>query len=59
MIKCRIEQGVRQGCLISPTLFAIDIEEMMNEAMKPMEAFGIKVGGQRIRDIDLPMIKQC
>ena len=29
--KCRIEQGVHQGCLISPTLFAIDIEEMMNE----------------------------
>ena len=49
--KCRVEQGVRQGCLISSTLFAIYIEEMMNEAMEPMKAFGIKVGGQRIRDI--------
>ena len=49
--KCKIEQVVLQDCLISPTLFAVYIEEMMNEAMEPMEAFGIKVGRQRIRDI--------
>ena len=47
---CIILQGVRQGCLISPTLFSIYAEEMMINALEGMEK-GIKVGGTRVRDI--------
>lgn len=47
---CSILQGVRQGCLISPTLFSIYAEEMMINALDGIEK-GIKVGGTRITDI--------
>ena len=48
--RCDIGQGVRQGCLISPTLFSIYAEEIMLEAFYGAD-FGIKVGGKKVVDV--------
>ena len=45
----QIEKGVRQGCLISPSLFNIYAEEMMNEALENIN--GVRINGEIIKTI--------
>src|SRR6476469_4276927 len=45
-----IGRGIRQGCPISPLLFSIDDEMMIQEALENVEE-GIVVGGGQIRDM--------
>ena len=45
-----IGRGVRQGCLLSPTLFSVYVESMMKEAMDGSED-GVNVGGVLLRDV--------
>ena len=41
---CIIGQGVRQGCTLSPLLFNIYIQYVINESLEDVEE-GVKVGG--------------
>ena len=45
-----IGRGVRQGCLLSPLLILIYIDNMLGEAIEEIQK-GIKVGGQVIADV--------
>ena len=46
----RIERGVRQGCVMSPTLYNIYSEEIMREIFLDYEG-GVKVGGRQITNL--------
>ena len=44
-----IRKGVRQGCILSPILFNLYTEYMINEAFENLE--GIKVNGENITNV--------
>eukprot|EP00794_Sanderia_malayensis_P016388 gene16388-biopygen12078 len=43
--------GVRQGCILSPTLFNLFLERIMIEAMEDLDDFGISCGGIKITNL--------
>jgi len=47
LVDCIIGQGVRQRCPLSPLLFNIYIQYVINEALEDVEE-GVKVGGVRV-----------
>ena len=44
-----VGRGVRQGCCISPTLFAMYLEEIIEESLEDEENVGANIGGEWIR----------
>src|SRR6218665_3822680 len=46
----RIRRGVRQGCVLSPTLFNIVAEMVIRETLEGYEG-GVQIGGRRITNL--------
>src|SRR6218665_3541746 len=46
----RVRRGVRQGCVLSPTLFNIVAEMVMRETLEGYEG-GVQIGGRRITNL--------
>ena len=44
-----VGRGVRQGCCISPTLFVMYLEEIIEESLEDEENVGANIGGEWIR----------
>ena len=48
-----IETGVRQGCILSPFLFLLIVDFVMNKATAEAETLGVEwVGNKRLTDLD-------
>ena len=46
----RIGRGVRQGCILSPTLYNLYAEDIMREALEGQN-WGVKIGGVRMSNL--------
>ena len=48
--KCTIGRGVRQGCLLSPVLFNIYGEMLIQEALQDQDG-GVVIGGRTVKSV--------
>ena len=50
---------VRQGCILSPTLFNLFLQRIMNEAIDDLDDAGISCGGIKVNNLALQTTSIC